>query len=112
MKRQQLIRHLEAQVDKFESDSKSSRQIRGELSKAVFDSFQPVPGQRAIQLYYNVFHKKTGAILYRFVLKGDSKVGYKIIVVDIGNQVQYPPNMKYVGVKRIKKDRYIEVTSE
>lgn len=50
--------------------------------------------------------------MYHFVLEGDGKIGYKIIIVDIGDQMQYPPNMKFVGVKRMKKDRYIEVTSE
>ena len=98
--------------DHFESALKKSVEIRGQLIKAVFDSFQPVPGQRTIQLYYNVFHKGAGIILYHFVLEGDDKVGYEIILVDIGNQIQYPPNMKYLGVKKMKKDRYIEVTGD
>lgn len=102
----------ELQFERFESDLKKNQKIRGRLEKAVFDSFQPVPGQRAIQLYYNVTHEKAGDVMYHFVLEGDGKIGYKIIIVDIGDQMQYPPNMKFVGVKRMKKDRYIEVTSE
>jgi hypothetical protein len=100
------------QFERFESDLKKNQRIRGGLKKAVFDSFQPVPGQRTIQLYYIVTHEKAGDVVYHFVLEGDGKVGYKIIVVDIGNQMQYPPNRKLVGVRKMKKDRYIEVTAE
>jgi len=96
----------------FESDLKQNQYIRGRLKKAVFDSFQLVPGQKAIQLYYNVTHEKAGDVMYHFVLEGDGKAGYKIIVLDIGNQMRYPPNMRLVGVKRMKKDRYIEVKAD
>ncbi|MEJ2183368.1 MAG: hypothetical protein P8Y66_07575 [Nitrospirota bacterium] len=99
-------------LERFKSDLKDSQKIRGHLKKAVFDSYQPVPGQRAIQLYYNVTHDKIGAVPYHLVLEGDGKAGYTIIVLDIGNQMQYPPNIKFIGVKKIKKDRDIEVGSE
>ena len=99
-------------LERFKSDLKLSLEQRGTIEKAVFDSFQAVPGQMAIQLYYNVFHRDAKNILYHFVLEGDGKTGYKIVVFDIGNQMPYPPNMKYIGVNRIKKDKLIEVVGD
>ena len=96
--------------EKFEVFFKTNQERVGAFAKVVFDSYQPVPGQRAIQLYYNVSHQKGGNILYHLVLDGDEKMGYKILIVDVGNHIPYPSNMKYLGgMPRTKKNKVIEV---
>jgi len=99
--------------EKFEINLKNSRKYRGVFSKAVFDSYLPVPAKRAIQLYYYVDHKDAGDVLYHFVLEGDKEIGYKIGFVDIGNQVKSPSKMKYINSpERVKLDREIIVTGD
>jgi len=50
----------------------------GPMSKAVFDAFQGVPGENALQLFYNITHEKKGVIVYHLVLAGDADRGYKV----------------------------------
>lgn len=96
----------------FETTLKQIKQSRGKIKKAVFESYMDVPGQRETQLFYTVYDGETGTVPYHFVLEGDSSAGYKINLVDIGDKVKYPPNMVYVGLKRIKIDKHIEVNGQ
>jgi hypothetical protein len=73
----------------------------GGIKKFVFDSYLPVPGQKAIQLYYIAHFNSGEKVVFHFVLFGDAKSGYKIRIFDIGNQIEYPPNTKYYGIKQI-----------
>ena len=98
-------------LEQFEEGLRQSAQVRGAISKALFDSFEPVPGQRAIQLFYNVYHENE-VIMYHFVLEGDGKAGYRIILLDIGNQMRYPPNTNYAGIKPMGEDISVEITAD
>jgi|GEM_PF-2637266 len=99
-------------ADDFASTFKANAERRGRITKAVFDSYQPIPDHKAYQLYYNVNHATAGDVMYHLVLEDDGTSGYRVIFVDIGNQMQYPPNTQASGVERIKKDRHIEVTPD
>lgn len=94
---------------RFNSDVKKGQQIRGPIKKAIFDSYMPVPRQRAIQLFYSVEHEQAGTIIYHFVMEGDKPTGYRVVLVDVGNQMEYPPNSAFDGLKKIKKDKLIVV---
>jgi len=97
----------------FELDLENSKKVRGAIRKAVFDSYQIVLHQRAIQLYYFVDHKEAGDVLYHFVLEGDRESGYRIFFVDIGNQVKYPSGVVYINEPRKQKlDKRIEVNGD
>lgn len=102
----------ELSFQQFESDLKLSKKERGPIEKADFDGYKPVPGERAIQLYYKVQHKEAGSIVYHLVLEGDGKSGYKIIVGDIGNQMPYPPNSDLGGIEKLNDGIQVEITRD
>lgn len=82
----------------------------GPITKAVFDSYQAVPGQNAIQLYYRVTHEKDGEILYHVVLEGHASIGYNVFIMDIGNHVIYPPGLgENEAPARLRKSGVTEV---
>lgn len=78
----------------------------GEIERASFEYFQPVPGQRAIQLYYRIEHKKIGSTLYQFTLEGDSDQGYKIAWI---GEIDQQSNS---SVPQMGRDIFAEVTSK
>lgn len=80
-------------IDYFKADWEAIRNKFGVIQKATFSAWQPVPGKRAIQLYYDVSHKNVKEkVVYHIVLEGYQKRGYTIFLVDIGNEQRYPAN--------------------
>jgi hypothetical protein len=82
----------------------------GPMQRAIFESFQAVPGRDEIQLFYRVTHVKTGDELYHLVLGRDEERNYKIILVDRGDRLLYPEDMRlHPELKRLRKSGTIDV---
>ncbi len=86
----------------------------GGIKEIVFDSYLPVLGQRAIQLYYIACFNSGDEVVIHFVLFGDAKEGYKMRIFDFGDQIKYPPNVKYMGaeLKKIKTGLNIIINAD
>ena len=63
----------------------------GNLKELQLDSFSPVPGQKAINIFYNGIKEK-GLCYFRVFLTGDASSGYKVSGFFVANQ-PYPPKM-------------------
>lgn len=85
----------------------------GPMQRIFFESFQAVPGRDQIQLYYRITHANTGEELYHLVLGRDEERQYKIILVDRGDRMLYPEDMRlHPEIKRMRKSGVIEVPLE
>lgn len=97
----------------FQAGYQAILEEAGPMQRAIFESFQAVPGRDEIQLYYRITHAKTGDELYHLVLGRDEERNYKIILVDRGDHMLYPEDMRlHPEIKRMRKSGVIEVPLE
>ncbi len=95
---------------KFNSDMEELMHSYGAPTKASYDYFQPVPGQKAIQLFYNVNHRQEGTVQYIFYLEGDAEAGYKISGFRAGKKGKNPPPY-VISNARMGDDIFAEATT-
>ncbi len=94
----------------FQAGYQAILEEAGPMKRAIFESFQAVPGRDEIQLYYRVTHANTGDEIYHVVLGRDEERNYKIILVDRGDRMLYPEDMRlHPEIKRMRKSGVIEV---
>lgn len=95
--------------EQFAADWDAIQEKYGALQKAVFTAYQPVPGRRVMQLYYEVSHRRP--IAYHLLVEADAAGRYTIFLVDIGNAQTYPPQA-VATMTPLKKTESIVVTGE
>ncbi len=97
-------------AEAFQREFQAILSEAGKITRAVFDSYQPVPGRNELQLYYRVTHASAGEVLCHFVLSGHAGTVYKILVVDRGNNLPYPEDHELLpDTPRLKKTGVVEV---
>lgn len=94
-------------LEQFVADWQTIAEEFGKPEKAVFDAYQLVPGKRVLQLYYTVTHQKSGEITYHLVMEQAREGKFTIFLVDVGNEVTYPPAGP--PAEKLKKSETIEI---
>jgi hypothetical protein len=79
----------------------------GKAKRFTFDSFEPMPGQKAMTLYYECEHEK-GKTFHKLVLLGDVSSGYAVGGTFF-KLVPYPKNKLN---KTLEKEYIIEIPEE
>jgi hypothetical protein len=94
--------------EQFTADWDAIQSKYGPIRKAVLDTYQPVPGRRVMQLYYQVFQNSRAPIVYHLLVEADSADKYTLFLIDIGNAQPFPPGAAPT-VTPLKKAEVIEV---
>ena len=82
----------------------------GGISKITFDYYLPVPGQKAIQLFYKTHYYSEKKHELQVVLLGDVEEGYKIVYMDfIYDMGESSYNVKVYGLDRMEIDGEIVI---
>jgi len=75
------------------------------INKIAFDYYLPVPGQKAIQLFYKIDQNSGEKHELKVVLLGDVEEGYKIVFMDfIYDKDESSYDIKIFGVERMEID--------
>ena len=75
------------------------------ISKITFDYYLPVPGQKAIQLFYKTDYYSEKKHELQVILLGDVEEGYIIVYIDfIYDMGESPYNVKVYGLDRMEID--------
>lgn len=70
------------------------------IKQLTFDFYLPVPGQRAIQLFYKFDYNSGEESTLNIVLLGDAKKGYKIVFMDFTCEGPSSSDIKIYGLKK------------
>lgn len=70
------------------------------INKITFDYYLPVPGQKAIQLFYKTNYNSGKEHTLHVVLLGDSDEGYKIVYMDFVSDEGSSYNIKIYGLEK------------
>lgn len=104
---------LGADLASFQAGYLAILEEAGPMRRAIFESFQAVPGRDEIQLYYRVTHANTGDETYHLVLGRDEERNYKVILADRGDRLPYPEDISlHPEIQRLRKSGVIEVPLE
>jgi hypothetical protein len=94
--------------EQFAADWDAIKSKYGPIRKAVLDTYQPVPGRRVLQLYYQVYQPAPTPIVYHLLAEADRAGRYTLYLIDIGNAQPFPPGAAPT-VTPLKKAEPIEV---
>jgi len=78
-------------LPQFTADWQAIFEKYGPITRAELMAYQPVPGRRVTQLYYQVSHEKAGTMEYHLVAESDKAGHATVFLLDIGNAQVYPP---------------------